>query len=180
MKKERFVIWVILSIIIEICVFNFTNVLSILKNDSQIIPTDEMRLNEEYNETGIQWLFDIGSERNIYNIKIDTDKACNPDFYYIDKDGMIQNKPFIKINDTEYMVKVGKKLSGEIGISLYGDASLSAIVLNAGTIHFSIARVIAMILLYIAGTLLFSIQKMPDYKIDSQAETIKETTGGTS
>ena len=42
----------------------------------------------------------------------------------------------------------------------------ATVIVNDNSFHFSISRVVAVVLIYYAATFLFSIQKMPDYHLD--------------
>ena len=167
MKSSRYVICVIVAIFIEIVVFNFWNIAAIITNDEIRISVDDKIIeNPGYDGSNAQFLYDVGTDRQVYNMTIVTDSTCAPDFYYEDSVGVIKKLPFVRLRGNEFICKPVHKISGEIGISVYGDAKITEASINAKKISFSLARVVAMILIYIAGTILFSIQKMPDYKIN--------------
>jgi len=163
---KKIIILIIFSLAIEVFVFNLPNIISIISDESYSLELNSRLIpNEDYDGTNIQWLIDLQGEKKIYNIVIVTSEPCSPSFYYTDSKGVIQMIPFIKEGKT-YIATINRRVSGYIGISTYNSASVSEAIINASAISFSLSRVIAMLIIYVAGVLLFSIQKMPDYQLD--------------
>jgi len=167
---KKIILLILLTFAIEVFGFNFPNILSIVRDDGYSIDLNSQLIsNKEYDGTNVQWLIDLGGQRKLYNMVIFTNGSCSPNFYYTDSKGVIQLIPFTK-EGNKYIATINKKISGYIGVSTYNDSVITSATLNARTLSFSLSRIIAMLAIYYAGVFLFSIQKMPDYHLNSDSE----------
>ena len=122
------------------------------------IPTDPMYLNE-------------------LEIHFVTEPVCeNCLFYYTAESGEVRAESFIADRGSA-RIMIGQNVGPILRVDLGEDAgtklkSVSAVI-NPAQMHISISRMIAVVLIYVCGSLLFRIQRMPDYTkyIQNQEET---------
>lgn len=171
MKIKKIVIVIILSVMIELIVFNFWNLISIIAGEEYISASpDQIIYNEDFDGQNVQWFVETGNAEKLYNVVVYANTNNNPILFYTRPDGTICKEYFIRLNESTYLIQVGKTVSGVIGITLDPDSNIMRVCVNSSKLSFSFSRVIAIILIYYSGVWLFSIQKMPDYGLLMEEE----------
>lgn len=89
-------------------------------------------------------------------------------FYYTDTDGTVQTVNGEATGGDEYLFTVKDTSVGAVRFDTEGSAQMQLknfeMVINPTEWHISISRIVAVVLIYLVGVLLFQTQKMPDYE----------------
>lgn len=177
---KKTILVALIAVVLEVGYFNFSHWRMQLNADIEKNVTLSLQegypLNWEekdgvlYSLEDPQILFET-SAMEIQNIEIYLDGAKGVDtclFYYTDADGVVQVVSGVQIEQDRYRFTVKDTSSGVIRFDTESAGQMQLrdleIIINPDGWDISISRIVAVILIYLVGVLLFQTQKMPDYE----------------
>ncbi len=105
----------------------------------------------------------------LFNVEFRADVSPKPAssvLYYTDKNGAVKTEES-SIHNGLLKYSIGKPVSAVLRVDIGEHAGLvlnnAEAIINSTTVRPSVSRIIAVILIYMSGSLLFRIQRMPDY-----------------
>lgn len=156
----RFTAILIIAMIIEIVVFNWTNLLSIVENREEVFFGDAILENQPGE------IFILNSDMKIYNVVVNCHVKGDLVFSYLKPDGEVVSKLMNQYGKNTYTLRLGCNvvgttvLRGEFDEKHLGEVSVTY---NRESLMLSPWRIIAILLIYYIGRMLFGLQKMPNY-----------------
>ena len=103
--------------------------------------------------------------------------VVHSELFYTDANGTLQVCQNLSNQEDSFRCKIGETAQGTIRLDI-GETSgvtLSELIVVVNPVQFdiSVSRIVAVLLIYVFGSLLFRIQKMPDYHITDHKEEQK-------
>lgn len=171
---------VCIAVLLELSVFNFDVWSTKLKTEQLKTATfslEELTLVNWHMEDGA-YISDIDPQLFVptdsmwlssVSIQYETEpQVANCSFYYSNPDQTVDVLNNTDISNGQTLFKLDKEVGPILRIDLGEDAEVKLsdihVVVNpVPRLHISVSRIVAVVLIYVCGSLLFRIQKMPDY-----------------
>lgn len=189
----RIVVSLLLATALEVFVFNFS-ALQIRMDPSleanQIFTLEDMEaVNWTQEGDGYiskddpQLFFQTDGPQRIktVNIQFNTEPIItSAQFFYTDETGAVQviTLTGAESGSVSCQVEIATDQLLRIDLGDFAGTRLSdiTVTLNSSVWQISISRIIAVVLIYICGSLLFRLQRMPDYHLERKSEEVPDTS----
>lgn len=191
MRKKfllRIILSLVLGIVLEVFIFNYSAMrirLDPSLNKDQTFTLNDMEMvNWIAGSDGIvskedpQLFFTSDGIERIETVDIQfhtNPTVTTAQFFYTDEGGMVKAVDATILKSNYARFKVGAAAQPILRIDLGGSAGIHlndiTVTINSSVLHISISRILMVVLIYICGSLLFRIQKMPDYHLDQKVNT---------
>lgn len=177
---KKTILVVLLAIVLEVGYFNFSHWTIQLNADAEKNVTFSLQDGQPVNweeRGGILYSLEDPQiilalpPMQIQTVALHLDGAKGVErclFYYTDADGTVQVVSSETTGRDEYQFTVKDASVGMLRFDTEGSAQMQLknfeMVINPTEWHISISRMVAVVLIYLVGVLLFQTQKMPDYE----------------